>query len=143
MISGYMVSQAEIEELYDMKKIIEEDWIWETDGPNLIGEATVYCFDSEAILSLKAWKRRSYGFCLLYKSSKVVRRWDDSRHRNPDGEVIDGSHKHKWHPQYEDNCAYPVDDVATDDVDKAFQDFLNECNIELRGDYQRQDRLEA
>jgi hypothetical protein len=57
--------------------------------------------------------------------------------------VINGSHKHYWHPHYEDNYAYPVDDVATDDVDKAFQDFLAECNIELRGDYNRQETLEA
>jgi hypothetical protein len=126
-----------------MEKIIEEDWTWEVAGPNLVGEATVYCYESDAILTLKAWKRRSYGFCLLYKSSKIVRRWDDSRHKNPDGEIIDGSHKHYWHPKYEDNYAYPVDDIATDDVDKAFEDFLAECNIELRGDYNRQDTLEA
>ena len=136
-----MVSKAEIDRLYHMPKVIEEDWHWTLSGPNHVGEATVYCIDSEAILTLKAWKRRNYGFCLLYKSSKVVRRWDDSRHKNPNGEVIDGSHKHFWHPQYEDAKAYPVDDVATDDVDEAFNDFLDECNIELRGDYQRQNTL--
>jgi len=136
-----MVSEAEIDRLYEMEKVIEDDWSWEVDGPTHRGEATVYCKGSKAKLTLKAWKRRSYGFCLLYKSSKIVRRWDDSRHRNPDGRIIDGSHKHKWHPQYEDNLAYPVDDVATNDVDEAFIDFLDECNIELRGDYSRQGTL--
>jgi len=138
-----MVSKEEIDTLYAMPKVIEEDWIWEVEGPNLVGEATVYCLESDAVLSLKAWKRRNYGFCLLYKSSKIVRRWDDGVHRNPNGEVIEGSHKHRWHPEYEDNIAYPVDDVATNDVDKAFEDFLDECNIEHKGAYNRQKALNS
>jgi len=137
-----MVSKAEIDRLYDMDKVIEEDWSWETRGSNLVGDAEVLCLDSGAILTLKAWKRRNYGFCLLYKGSKVVRRWDDGRHTNPDGEVIEGSHKHYWHPQYEDTQAYEVDDVATNDVDQAFHDFLDECSIRLEGDYGRQETLD-
>lgn len=136
-----MVSKAEVDRLYHMPKVIEGDWKWEVDGPNFTGEATVYCLNSDAKLTLKAWKRRNYGFCLLYKSSKVVRRWDDSIHKNPDGEIIRGSHKHFWHPQYEDSKAYPVDDIATNDVDKAFIDFLDECNIKHKGGYQRQSAL--
>jgi hypothetical protein len=138
-----MVSKDEIDRLYEMKKVIEDDWEWENDGPGLKGEVTVYCLDSDAILTLKAWKRRNYGFSLLYKSSKVIRRWDDSIHENPNGQVIDGSHKHFWHPQYEDSKAYGVDNIDTDNVDNAFEDFLDECNIELQGSYQRQDKLKV
>lgn len=141
MTPSEMVSKAEIDRLYEMDKVIEDDWSWEVVGPNHVGEATVYCLNSEAILTLKAWKRRNYGFCLLYKSSKVVRRWDDGIHENPDGELIQGSHKHFWHPEYEDAKAYRVDDVATDDVDQAFWDFLDECEIELKGNYHRQNTL--
>lgn len=66
-------------------------------------------------------------------------RWDNSTpHTNPDGEVIDEPHKHYWDEEYEDRFAYPVDDIATDDVDQAFMDFLDECNIELQGSYQSQ-----
>jgi len=132
-----MVSKAEIDGIYDMDKVIEEDWEWKRRGPNLEGEATVYCLNEDVNLTLKAWKRRSYGFCLLYKSSKVVRRWDMSTpHTNPDGEVITDPHKHYWTEKHEDAYAYSVDDVATDDVHQAFLDFLDECNIELRGTYQ-------
>jgi len=136
-----MVSQEEIERLHNMPKVIEEDWVWDVDGRSFRGEATVICLDSAAKLTLKAWKRRNYGFCLLYKSSKVVRRWDDGFHRNPDGTLIEGSHKHQWHPQYEDKKAYSVEDITTDNVDDAFFDFLDEENIELRGEYQRQKEL--
>jgi hypothetical protein len=136
-----MVSEQEIERLHEMDKLIESDWVWESDGPGFKGEARVLCIDSPATLTLKGWKRRNYGFCLLYKSSKVVRRWDDGVHRNPDGEIIEGSHKHNWHPQYEDTRAYPVDDITRDNVDDAFFDFLNEENIRLEGDYTRQSAL--
>ncbi len=136
-----MVSEAEVQQLHEMDKVIEEDWLWDAEGGSLRGEASVICLDSTATLTLKAWKRRSYGFCLLYKSSKVIRRWDDGIHRNPDGETLEGSHKHKWHPQYEDKKAYPVDDITTDNVDDAFFDFLDEENIVLEGDYQRQEEL--
>lgn len=124
-----------------MDKVIEEDWSWEPEAGSLRGEATVICLNSDARLTLKAWKRRNYGFCLLYKSSKVVRRWDTTPHRNPNGEMITGPHKHKWHPQYEDARAYPVDDVTTEDVDDAFFDFLDEENIDLIGNYTRQAAL--
>lgn len=132
-----MVSKAEIDGIYDMEKVIEEDWEWRPRGSNFEGEATVYCLNEDVNLTLKAWKRRCYGFCLLYKSTKIVRRWDTSvPHTNPDGEVITDPHKHYWTEEHEDAFAYPVNDVATDDVHQAFWDFLDECNIELRGTYQ-------
>lgn len=136
-----MVSKERIDELYDADKVIQENWVWERNGSSLTGEATVRCVGEGIDLTLKGWQRRNYGFCLLFKSTKVVRRWDDSIHTNPDGKVIRGSHKHFWHPEYEDNMAYPVNDVATDDVDDAFMDFLDECNIELRGKYHSQKEL--
>lgn len=136
-----MVSKDEIDELYDAPKVITEDWMWEPVGPNFEGEASVRVIGHDATLTLRAWKRRNYGFCLLYKRTKVVRRWDDAIHTNPNGEQLNGSHKHYWHPQYEDNYAYPVDDIATNDVDEAFFDFLDESNIELQGKYTSQKEL--
>lgn len=136
-----MVSEQEINRIHELPKVIEDDWVWEVNGPNLTGEATVYCLDDGVNLTLKAWKRRNYGFCLLYKRSKIVRRWDDGNHTNPDGERIEGSHKHYWTPEYEDTFAYEVDDIATDDVDQAFWDFLDEENIELNGSYTSQKEL--
>jgi hypothetical protein len=132
-----MVTKAEIDGIYDMDKVIDENWQWQRRGPNFEGEATVYCLHEDVNLTLKGWKRRNYGFCLLYKSSKVVRRWDTSvPHTNPDGEVITDPHKYYWTEDHEDAFAYPVDDVTTDDVHQAFWDFLDECNIDLRGTYQ-------
>ena len=137
-----MIAKEKIDDLYEAEKVIEEDWIWDVNGPNFEGEAPVRVLGYDETLTLKAWKRRRYGFCLLYKATKIVRRWDDSIHTNPDGERLEGSHKHYWHPQYEDNYAYPVNDITLDDVDEAFKDFLDECNIELRGKYVAQKELD-
>jgi hypothetical protein len=133
-----MVTKAEVDRIADMEKIIEEDWEWERQRANFVGEATVYCLGADINLVLKAWKRDKYGFVLLYRGSKIVRRWDNSTHTNPDGETIEGSHKRYWDEDHEDRFAYPVDDIATDDVDEGFMDFLDGCNIELHGSYTRQ-----
>lgn len=136
-----MVSREEVKELHEADKIIEEDWQWDVQGPNVEGEATVYCRNRDETLTLRAWKRRSYGFCLLYKGATAIRRWDDGVHRKPNGECLEGSHKHYWTPIHEDQKAYEVDDIATDDVDQAFHDFLEEENIDLLGNYTRQTEL--
>lgn len=114
-----MVTKAEIDRIYAMEKVIEEDWDWEERGSNIVGEATVYCLNEDITLVLKAWKRQNYGFCLLYKGSKIVRRWDSSTpHINPDGGTIEQPHKHYWDENHEDKFAYPVDDIATNDLDQ-------------------------
>lgn len=136
-----MVTKAEVDRIADMEKMIEEDWEWERRQSNLVGEATVYCLDEDINLVVKAWKRNNYGFALLYRGSKVVRRWDNSTHTNPDGKRVEGSHKHYWDEEHEDRFAYPVDDITINDVDEGFMDFLDECNIELNGSYSRQSEL--
>ncbi|MGQ4555951.1 DUF6978 family protein [Halobellus sp. GM3] len=134
------VTRQKIEELHEAAKVIEEDWEWEVKGSNMEGEAIVYCLGMEESLTLKAWKRKNYGFALLYKGAQAVRRWDDGVHHTPDG-TVEGSHKHYWNPPHEHKCAYEVNDISTDDVDEAFHDFLEEENIELQGDYVRQTEL--
>lgn len=135
-----MVSQARMDQIYDMDKVLEEDWQWEHRGSNIRGEGVVQCLDEELYLTLKAWKRKEtdkYAFSLLYKTSKTVRRWDKSTpHKNPDGEVLEDPHKHYWTEEHEDGFAYPVDDVTTSNFDEAFFDFLEESNIEHNGQYQ-------
>ncbi|XVH30675.1 DUF6978 family protein [Haloferacaceae archaeon DSL9] len=138
---GTKVTREKIEKLHEIDKVIEEDWEWNVQGPNAEGEATVYCIGEEEELTLKAWKRKSYGFALLYKGAQAVRRWDDGVHHTPDGGEVVGSHKHYWNPPHEDKCAYEVDDISTDDVDQAFHDFLEEENIDLLGTYSRQTEL--
>lgn len=107
----------------------------------LRGEATVLCPEHDETLTLRAWKRRSYGFCLLYQGATAIRRWDDGVHKTPDGEWVEGSHKHYWTPVHEDQQAYEVNDITTDDVDQAFHDFLEEENIDHLGNYTRQAEL--
>lgn len=138
----WMITKAEIDWIHDMDKVMEADWEWIRRGPNYEGEAKVYCLNEDINLLLKGWKREAYGFCLLYKTSRIIRRWDNiTPHTNPDGEVIDGPHKHYWDGNHEDGFAYAVDDVATNDVDRAFQDFLEEESIEHTGSYIRQEEL--
>lgn len=130
-----MLTEAEATEIYEMEKVIQEDWEWEHHGRNWVGEATVSCIGSDILLTLYGRYNREYSFSLVYRGSKVIRRWDNGKHKNPDGKWIEGSHKHKWTKQHEDTLAYEVDDINTSNVNQAFHDFLEESNITLQGTY--------
>ncbi|WP_158056541.1 DUF6978 family protein [Halorussus halophilus] len=137
-----MSSRALIDHIYDIDKIIQEDWEWEERPECLVGSAEVLCIGEDYDLTLNGWcnpqRPDLYEFSLMFERSTVVRRWDNnSRHTLPDGERCDGPHKHRWTEDHEDKLVYEVDDVATDDVDQAFEDFLDECNIERDGGYHR------
>ena len=76
---------------------------------------------------------------LLY-SREPIRRLDYGRHRNPDGELFTGIHKHRWDEADGQRWAYQPTEFANDDLVKnpnsVFLQFIEECGIELMGEYQ-------
>lgn len=63
--------------------------------------------------------------CLEYGST--------AKHRNPNGGLVIGLHKHFWTDQFEDREAYVPQGIDTSDPNKAFISFLKECNIKFTG----------
>lgn len=80
--------------------------------------------------------KNSWSFALLM-SNAPIRRCDCSfkGHPNPDGVMIDEPHKHRWDDVHRDREAYVPDDIDFSDVNRAFFDFLAECNVTLAGHY--------
>jgi len=136
-----MVTAEEAERLYTKKKYISEDIYVEWELIHSSPKATRYVIsvpvltDDGEELCLKgnyscSSRRQNYSFALLYKSSVPIRRWDYAPHKYE----ARTSHKHKW-DGVGDHEAYIVTDITLNDVNQAFFDFLNECNIEFRGCY--------
>jgi len=70
----------------------------------------------------------------LVTGTQVIRKWHShAGHYNPDGELVDGPHKHYPTSEYpQAKCAYSTgDDIPTDNFEEALSAFLEECNIEL------------
>lgn len=143
-----MTSRALIDHIYDLEKSLQGSWEWEVRPECLVGESEILCLGEDYDVSLKGWcnvnRPDLYEFSLMYERSTVIRRWDNNtRHTIPGGERCDGPHKHRWTEKHEDRVVYEVDDVAIDDIDQAFNDFLDECNIRFEGDYHRPEVLTA
>ena len=72
--------------------------------------------------------------CAFIYAGVCIRRWESvGPHKNPDGQVIKGEHKHEWDEMHEDRRAYVPDDIDTADRDAILMSFLSECAIMIEG----------
>lgn len=139
-----VLSREEAEKLYAANKYIPDDiyieWIKTNPCNNSKNERyklEVPVFTEDGIeLSLrgnysKSRRGLNYSFCLLYKNTIKIRRWDTS----PNEFKIKTSHKHRW-DGISDHETYLVNDICLNNVNEAFVDFLKECNIDFNGHYQ-------
>ena len=70
--------------------------------------------------------------CAFIYNDVCIRRWESAGpHRNPDGEVIPGAHKHGWDEVHEDRWAYVPDDIDTTSRDSILDSFMVECGITI------------
>lgn len=134
-----MVTEAEVDYIYDLDKIMFDDFKWERMASRFEGEASVVCAGEDYDLTVIGWIStvvpEKFQFSLQYQNSITVRRWDNKEaHTNPDGNRINGTHKHKWSESYNDMVSYPVSDIKLDDPMQGIADFLDECSIEQKGD---------
>ena len=72
--------------------------------------------------------------CAFIYSGICIPRWESAGpHTNPDGQRIDGEHKHTWDEVDEDRYAYAPDDIDTSSRDTILMSFLDECGIIMEG----------
>ena len=132
-----MVTAAEAEAILANPKIIAANISWRRFSPNYRIEATVLILDTNEVCSLRGQVGRSNrSFVLLYNNTPI-RKWTvHHQHRNPvTGEIVREPHKHTWDDVYEDKVVSIPNDIRGGDVNDELLDFLNECNITLRGRY--------
>lgn len=94
------------------------------------------------LLTLKGiWSRERHDIKLelYYKKTYPIRRFHSHYgHYNPGSELVDGPHKHKPTEEYcpDDPYAYAVNDIQTEDPNRALYGFLSESKIMFLGSYQ-------
>ncbi len=138
-----MVTASEADVLIASPKVIAANLKWRFRRGGYRIEATVLVEDSGEDLRLVGYvgrKNRSFG--LLYKSTPVRKYTVHDRHIDAKtGERVTGPHKHLWDDEYEDNRVYIPNDIRIGDPNDELVDFLVECNIDLRGSYDRESFL--
>jgi hypothetical protein len=135
-----MLSNAEVNDLLAKEKIITANLRWRPKGgkysENYTLEATVLLPEDNLILRLTGWKgKRNRSFVLLYSGDPIKKLTVHYKHRNPDGTMIYGPHKHAWDEENEDRNAYIPNDIEFGDVNSEFHGFLKQCHINLLGTY--------
>ncbi len=100
------------EMLYREEKYIEaSDIKWEKQGEAETLVAPVMRANGERLV-LRGWRRRGFGFALLYDRTKPVRIFNCHPHPNPDGELVVGPHKQPRADKHTTKWAYPVNDIS-------------------------------
>jgi len=134
-------TRAEAERVLASAKTIGENVTWRSESsrtPRWRFEATVIGSSPLDVLKLCGfYGRKNWRFTLLMRQAPI-RRFDFqyTDHRNPDRTIISQPHKHLWDDEQGNREVYVPDDIDITDVNRAFYDFLTECNIVLVGDYQ-------
>jgi hypothetical protein len=136
-----MLSEADVNALLDQGSVVRGDFAWRKVGrTNWRADCVLEeCYDGARVkLTATLNSRiRNISFSLVWASNRV-RGLDvgGPAHPNPDGEVLETPHKHRWTDRHGEREAYkPTDIDATSDLRSIFQQFLSECNIRFEGSY--------
>lgn len=132
-----MVTEAEAQRIIEEEKVIAANLSWRNEGNNHRLEAKVLCLDSNEVLNLRGFVgQRNRSFALLYKNIPIRKYTAHDYHRDPvTREQIKQPHKHFWDDEWEDKRVYIPDDIRVGDPNEELLDFLEECNVSLRGHY--------
>ncbi len=131
------MTEAVANELLEENKVIGANVSWRMDGHVSRLEATVLCIASERTLSLRGfYGKKNRSFVLLYRNTPIRKYTVHASHKDPvTRQVVRQPHKHWWDDEWEDRRVYIPNDIRIGNLNEEFLDFLQECNIELRGSY--------
>ena len=133
------ITQTDADALIAEPKEITGGLVWRTRGVGYRLQDVVVLTESGTMLRLTGYVgRKNRSFALLYRNTPIRRYTAHDQHKNPDGEIIRGPHKHIWDDAFEDRVAYVPDDIRIGDPNEELFDFLTECNVTIRSSYQRQ-----
>ena len=132
-----MITEAEANRLLEEDKVIWANLSWRIDGEIFRLEAKVLCLESEEILSLRGTVgKKNRSFVLLYQNTPIRKYTVHAFHRDPvTRERVTQPHKHWWDDEWEDRRVYIPNDIRIGNSNDELVDFLQECNISLRGNY--------
>ncbi len=135
-----MPDRAKADLLSRTPKVITEELQWRgQDNYRRRLEARVLAPELNEALKLVGFVgRTNYGFALLFKNHPIRKLNKHHKHRNSNGKLVFGMHKHTWDEVNRDKDSYIPNDIDPNgDIDDIFLAFLEEENIELREPYQR------
>ena len=132
-----MVTKAQADSMLSQPKVIAANLVWRFDRSGYRMEASVLAEESGELLKLRGYVgRRNRSIVLLYRNTPIRKYTVHRLHVDREtGERTAEPHKHTWDEINQDRKIYLPDDIRIGDANCELVDFLNECNITLRGAY--------
>jgi hypothetical protein len=135
-----MLSQDEFEELIaDPEKYIESNIIWTQGRSPWLGFRVEITSPAGYPLVLKG----SYNpiaakltYAIIHCQAGCIYRLDlGQEHRNPDGQRVGETHKHRWYDPFRDKQAYVPPDITAPATEpkKVWEEFCQEARITHNG----------
>ena len=136
-VQNSMVTKAQADGILAEPKVIAANLVWRFDRRGYRIEAAVLAEESAALLKLVGYVgRRNRSFALLYRNTPIRKYTVHPLHIDYEtGERTTEPHKHTWDETHRDRKVYLPDDIRIGNPNAELQDFLQECNIILRGSY--------
>lgn len=122
------------------QKVIAANLVWRFDRRGYRLEATVLAVESSEVLRLRGYVgQTNRSLVLLYRNTPIRKYTVHRLHIDHEtGEKTTEPHKHTWDEINQDRKIYLPDDIRVGDANDELIDFLQECNITLRGSYNRE-----
>lgn len=135
-----MVTEAQAQIILAESKIIAVNLTWQRTNTAYALKAAVLSENSRELLSLRGYVGvQNRSFALLYRNTPIRKYTVHPWHIDPvTKERVTDPHKHTWDDEYQDKRVYLPNDIRIGDPNDELLDFIQECNITLRGLYQRQ-----
>ncbi len=118
-------------------KVVAANLAWRFDRCAYRIEVAVLAEESGELLKLRGFVgRRNRSFVLLYRNTPIRKYTVHRMHIDREtGKKTTEPHKHTWDETNQDRKIYLPDDIRIGDANCELVDFLDECNITLRGAY--------
>ena len=132
-----MVTKTQAETMLSEPKVIAANLLWQFVPLAYRLEATVLAEESSELLKLRGYVGRSNrSFVLLYRNTPIRKFTVHPVHIDHEtGERTTEPHKHTWDEVNQDRKVYLPNDIRIGNANHELIDFLQECNITLRGAY--------
>lgn len=135
-----MVTESQAQTIIAEPKVIAVNLTWQHTRRAYLLKAAVLLENSGELLSVRGYiGTQNRSFALLYRNTPIRKYTVHPWHIDPvTKERVTDPHKHTWDDMYQDRRVYLPSDIRIGDPNDELLDFLQECNITLRGSYQRQ-----
>ena len=142
------LTQEEADRMIRMlKRSLEEKFMLPPSGVKnnfrVIGDNKKEVFTIEIFSGNRNPRKRNFEACIFKSGIPLLELHitPNGKHRNPDGELIEGNHWHMYREGYDRAYAFPADDITSEDFIENTIAFLDRFNVIEKPAIMRNDEL--